>query len=142
MKWDLQFPEVDLLWCLSKMYINKISIFLLKIQQIYTEINNSVYHKIYQDNLQIKLYKIVYFATKLYKNFLTKLISIIRAINSELFSCLTTWDTVNPLGKHGFSCVEVVNNLKDRKLFLAKWIEIVLSQFLQGAIGIVPPCRI
>ena len=66
------------------MYINKISIFLLKIQQIYTEINNSVYHKIYQDNLQIKLYKIVYFSTKLYKTFLTKLISIIRAINSEL----------------------------------------------------------
>ena len=58
-KWDLQFPEVDLLWCLSKMYINKISIFLLKIQQIYTEINNSVYRKIYQDNLQIKIYKIV-----------------------------------------------------------------------------------
>ena len=41
------------------MYINKISIFLLKIQQIYTEINNSVYRKIYQDNLQIKIYKIV-----------------------------------------------------------------------------------
>ena len=41
------------------MYINKTSIFLLKIQQIYTEINNSVYHKIYQDNLQIKIYEIV-----------------------------------------------------------------------------------
>ena len=37
------------------MYINKISIFLLKIQQIYTEINNSVYRKIYQDKKRNKL---------------------------------------------------------------------------------------
>ena len=41
------------------MYNIKILIFLVKNQEIYTEINKSVYHKIYQNNLQIKLYKAI-----------------------------------------------------------------------------------
>ena len=57
-------------------------------------------------------------------------------------SSVTMWNIVSQLGKRDFSCGAVVNNLKDRKLFLIKWIEIILSQFLQGATGIVPPWRI
>ena len=57
-------------------------------------------------------------------------------------SSVTMWNTVNQLVKHDLSCGTEVNNLKDRKLFLIKWIEIVLTQLLLAAIGIVPPCRI
>ena len=59
----------------------------------------------------------------------------------ESVSSETMWNIVNQLGKHDFSCEAVANNLEDRKLFLIQWTEIVLSQFLQGATGIVPPCR-
>ena len=38
----------------------------------------------------------------------------------ESISSVTMWNIVNQLGKHDFSCVAVVNNLKDRKLFLIK----------------------
>ena len=46
----------------------------------------------------------------------------------ELSSPITMWNIVNQLGKHNFSCVSVVNNLKDRKFFLIKWVEIALTQ--------------
>ena len=35
----------------------------------------------------------------------------------ERISSITMWDIVNQLGKHDFSCVSVVNNLKDRNFF-------------------------
>ena len=57
----------------------------------------------------------------------------------KIISSVTMWNTVNQLVKHDLSCGTEVNNLKDRKLFLIKWIEIVLTQFLPGAIGVVPP---
>ena len=38
----------------------------------------------------------------------------------ELSSPITMWNIVNQLGKHNFSCVSVVNNLKDREFFLIK----------------------
>ena len=60
----------------------------------------------------------------------------------ESTSSVTMWNIVNQLGRHGFSCGAVVNNLADRKLFLIKWIEIVLTQFLLGTTGIVLPNRI
>ena len=50
--------------------------------------------------------------------------------------------TVNHIGKHYFSCGSLVNNMKDRKPFLIKLIELALTQFLLGAFEIVPPCRI
>ena len=50
--------------------------------------------------------------------------------------------TVNQIGKHYFSRGSFVNNMKDRKPFLIKLIEMALTQFLLGACGIVPPCRI
>ena len=53
------------------------------------------------------------------------------------------WNIVNELGKHDFSCVLIVNNLKDRKFFFViKWVEIALTQFLLGVTGIVPSYRI
>ena len=36
----------------------------------------------------------------------------------ESISSVIMWNIVNQLGKHDFSCGLVVNNLKDRKLFL------------------------
>ena len=47
----------------------------------------------------------------------------------EPISLITMWNIVNQLGKHNFSCVLVVSNLKDRKFFLIKWVEIALTQF-------------
>ena len=47
----------------------------------------------------------------------------------ELSSPITMWNIVNHLGKHNFSCFSVVNNLKDRKFFLIKCVEIALTQF-------------
>ena len=44
-----------------KMYNIKTFIFLVKNQQIYTGTNKSAFNKIYQNNLQIILYKAVYF---------------------------------------------------------------------------------
>ena len=38
----------------------------------------------------------------------------------ESISSVTMWNIVNELGKHDFSCRAVVNNLKDRKLFVIK----------------------
>ena len=35
----------------------------------------------------------------------------------ELISQITMWNMVNQLGKHDFSCVSVVNNVKDSKFF-------------------------
>ena len=61
---------------------------------------------------------------------------------SGSISLVTSWNIVKKLGKHDFSRGAVVNNLKDRKLFLIKCIEIVLFQFLQGMTEIVLPCRI
>ena len=51
------------------------------------------------------------------------------------------WNIVNQLGKHDFHCGAVAINLNDRKLFLIKWIEIVLVQLLLSVAGIVPRCR-
>ena len=47
----------------------------------------------------------------------------------EPISPITMWNIVNQLGNHNFSSVSVVNNLKDRKFFLIKWVEIALTQF-------------
>ena len=47
----------------------------------------------------------------------------------ESISPITMWNIVNQLGKHDFSCVWVVNNLKDRIFFFIKWVEIALTQF-------------
>ena len=38
----------------------------------------------------------------------------------ELTSQITMWNIANKLGKHDFSCVLMVNNLKDSKFFLVK----------------------
>ena len=38
----------------------------------------------------------------------------------EHISSINIWSIVNQLGKHDFSCVLEVNNLKDRNFFLIK----------------------
>ena len=60
----------------------------------------------------------------------------------ESISSVTIYNIVNQLDKHDPCCGAVKNNLKDRKRFLIKRIEILLTQFLLGMAGIVPPCRI
>ena len=60
----------------------------------------------------------------------------------ESISSVTMWNIANQLGKHDYTCRAGVNKFKDRKHFPIKWIEIILTQFLLGAIGIVPACRI
>ena len=40
------------------------------------------------------------------------------AVGERIFPII--WNIVNKLGKHNFSCVSVVNNLKDRKFLLIK----------------------
>ena len=67
--------------------------------------------------------------------------TVTNVLGESIFSA-TMWHIVNQLGKHGFSCREVVNNLKERKPLVTKLIEIVLNQFLLGATGTVPRCRI
>ena len=47
----------------------------------------------------------------------------------ELISQITMWNIANQLDKHDFSCVLMVNNLKDSKFFLVKWMKIALIQF-------------
>ena len=42
----------------------------------------------------------------------------------ELISTITMWNMVNQLGKHDFSCLTVVNNVKD-----INCVEIALTQF-------------
>ena len=41
-------------------------------------------------------------------------------IIGELSSPITMWNIVNRLGKHNFSCVSVLNKLKERRFFLIK----------------------
>ena len=54
---------------------------------------------------------------------------MLRNAVGEHISPVTMWNIVNQLGKHNFSCVSVVSNLKDRKFFLIKWVEIASTQF-------------
>ena len=42
--------------------------------------------------------------------------SMITAIEESIYS-ISNWNIVNQLGKYGFSCGSVVNNLKERQLF-------------------------
>ena len=42
--------------------------------------------------------------------------SMITAIEESIYS-ISNWNIVNQLGKSGFSCGSVVNNLKERQLF-------------------------
>ena len=48
------------------------------------------------------------------------------AVGERIFS-ITMCNIVNHLGKHDFSCVSVVNNLKDRKFFPMKWVVMSLT---------------
>ena len=50
--------------------------------------------------------------------------SVTNAVD-ESISSINIWNIVYQLVKYGFSCGSVINKLKERQLFLIKWIEIV-----------------
>ena len=62
--------------------------------------------------------------------------TVTNAVGVDICSVIM-WNILNQLRKHDFSHGALVNNLKERKLFVIKWIEIVLTQFLLGVTGIV-----